>query len=649
MTTWTRQDSEALYRVPDWGLGFFGINERGHVEATPDGGSRSHCIDIHDLVAQLVRRGVDAPLLLRFDGIIRARVRALQEAFDRAREEYGYTGAYHPVYPIKVNQDRFVVEGVLAEGARDGLGLEVGSKPELLAVMTLHGRENPLVICNGYKDDDYIELALLSRKIGAETILVIEKDSELERVLDIAERLGIEPCLGVRAKLGHRGSGRWQESGGDRSKFGLTTRQIVNLVECLTGAGKLHCLQLLHFHIGSQVTHIRAFKTALREASRTLAGLHELGVAVRWMDVGGGLGVDYDGSRSDADSSMNYSLQEYANDVVYHLVEICDEIGMAPPILLSESGRALVAHHAVLVTEVLGVSDSTAVGVPAPLAADEAEIVRELAEICEEIDSRSYHESYHDIRELRERAMMMFNVGQLSLTERARVEEFYWRACEEIQRITRRMEEVPADLESLEGDTAATYFLNFSLFQSVPDSWAIRQLFPVMPLQRLDGEPTRQAVLADLTCDSDGRVDRFIGRRGARRTLPLHTPEPDAPYYLAFFLVGAYQEILGDMHNLFGDTNIAHIDLDADGRPRVVQLVRGDRVEDVLKYVDFEERDLVRDLRTRVEDALDGGLLSFEESAGIVKRFEEALHAYTYLSRQPSRAHAASAAGSSTP
>ncbi|MDP6409395.1 MAG: biosynthetic arginine decarboxylase [Planctomycetota bacterium] len=649
MTPWTRQDSESHYRVPDWGLGFFGINEQGHIEVTPDGGTRSACIDIHDLVAQLRRRGVETPLLMRFDGIIRARVRALQAAFDRAREEYGYEAPYQPVYPIKVNQDRYVVEAVLAEGARHGMGLEVGSKPELMAVMTLHGPEHPLVICNGYKDDEYVELALLSRKIGAEAILVIERENEIERVLTVAEKLGVEPVVGVRAKLGQRGSGRWQESGGDRSKFGLTTRQIVSLVETLGRAGKLHCLQLLHFHIGSQVTQIRAFKTALREASRTLAGLHELGVSVRWMDVGGGLGIDYDGSRSEADSSMNYSLQEYANDVVYHLVEICAEAGVPPPTLLSESGRALVAHHAVLVTEVLSTADTTTVGIPDPAAAGEAEIVRELAEVCGGIDSRSYHESYHDIRELRERALMMFNIGQLSLTERARVEEFYWRACERIQRITRRMNEIPEDLEDLERDTAATYFLNFSLFQSVPDSWAIRQLFPVVPLQRLDEEPRRPAVLADLTCDSDGRVDRFIGRRGACRTLALHAPDTDEPYYVAFFLVGAYQEILGDMHNLFGDTNIAHVDLDASGKPKVAHIVRGDRVEDVLKYVDFEERDLVRDLRRRVEDALDGGLLSYEESALIVKRFEEALHAYTYLSRRPKRARAASAAGSSTP
>lgn len=648
MTTWTRQDSETLYRVPDWGLGFFGINDQGHLEATPDGGERSVSIDIHDLVAQLQRRGVEAPLLMRFDGIIRARVRDLQEAFDRARAEYGYAAPYHPVYPIKVNQDRYVVEAVLAEGARHGMGLEVGSKPELLAVMTLHGRDHPLVICNGYKDDEYIELALLSRRIGAQTILVIEKESEIERVLRIGEELGIEPVLGVRAKLGQHGSGRWQESGGDRSKFGLTTRQIVNMVDTLSGAGKLHCLRLLHFHIGSQVTNIRAFKSALGEASRTLAGLHELGVRISWMDVGGGLGVDYDGSRSDADSSMNYSLQEYANDVVYHLVEICAEADMEPPILLSESGRALVAHHAVLVTEVLGVSDTTAVGVPERASEEDAEIVREIAEVSEAVDSRSYHESYHDIRELRERAMMMFNVGQLSLTERARVEEFYWRACERIQRITRRMEEVPEDLEALERDTADTYFLNFSLFQSIPDSWAIRQLFPIVPLQRLNEEPTRAAVLADLTCDSDGRVDRFIGRRGARRTLALHAFDPDEPYHVAFFLVGAYQEILGDMHNLFGDTNVVHIDLDSSGKARVVHIVRGDRVEDVLKYVDFEERDLVRALQRRVEDALDGGLLSYEESALIVKRFEEALHGYTYLSRQPRRARAATAAGSST-
>jgi len=634
MAEWNHLDSEALYNVSRWGADFFRVNERGHVEVTPDGAGSTASVDLHDLIGEIRLRGVATPILLRFDGVLRTRVRQIGEAFDNARQEFEYEAPYRTVYPIKVNQDRHVVEALLEEGRGRQMGLEVGSKPELLAVMTLQGRENPLVVCNGYKDDEYVEMALLARKVGANTIIVIEKHSEFELILRKAREVGIEPVLGVRAKLGHRGSGRWRDSGGDRSKFGLTTRQIVSLVEELREEGKLSWLQLLHFHIGSQVTNIRSLKGALREAVHTFVGLHEMGASISFLDVGGGLGVDYDGSRTDFESSVNYSVQEYANDVVFHVAEACREAEIGHPTLLTESGRALVAHHAVLVTDVLGVSNFTSVGVPAPPDEDEHEIVHEIAEDCEDVNGRNFQEVFHDVREVRDRAMMMFNVGQLSLPTRARVEEFYWRTYEKILRITQRLDYVPDDLADLERDLADTYFVNFSIFQSMPDAWAIKQLFPILPMQRLGERPVRPAILADLTCDSDGRIDRFIDLRDVKSTLPLHPLTEGEPYYLGFFLVGAYQEILGDMHNLFGDTNIVHVDVDAQGKPRLKHVVRGDRVKDVLLYVDFDEKELVRAMRALVEEALDDERITFEESATIMRRYEQALRGYTYLSRE---------------
>ncbi len=501
--------------------------------------------------------------------------------------------------------------------------------------MTMQQNERPLVICNGYKDHEYIEMALLSRQLGSETILVVEKFSELDAILESSRNLGITPVIGVRTKLGQRGSGRWQESGGDRSKFGLTTREIVSVVERLREEGMLDCLQLLHFHLGSQITNIRSLKTALREAVQTFVGLHQMGVSIRWMDTGGGLGVDYDGSRTDFESSMNYSVQEYANDVVWHLHEACNEHGLTPPTILTESGRALVAHHAVLVADVLGVSDFSTVGIPAETTEEEAEIVHQIAEVCSGVTTKNFQESFHDAREMRDQAMVLFNVGQLPLTDRARVEEYYWRTCEKILRITQRLDYVPDDLSSLRRDMADTYFLNFSLFQSVPDSWAIKQLFPVLPIHRLNEQPTRHAIIADITCDSDGKIDRFIDLRDVKDTLELHTLREGEPYYLGVFLIGAYQEILGDMHNLFGDTNVVHVDVDPQGRARIKSVVRGDRVQEALSYVDFYETDLLRDMRRQVEESLEAGRLTFEESALLMRRFERGLAGYTYLSREP--------------
>jgi arginine decarboxylase len=634
---WTHVDSESLYNVSNWGRGYFRINAAGNLQATPEGSDRPDRpgIDLYELIGQIKRRGIATPVLLRFDGILRGRVRELNAAFNAARAEFNYQGPYRGVFPIKVNQQRHVVEALLEEGRKHGTGLEVGSKPELLAAIALQADGGSLVICNGYKDLDYVETALLASKLGLIPILVIEKFSELHTILRASEKLGIQPVIGVRSKLGGKGSGRWSESGGDRSKFGLTTRQIVDVVETLDRAGKLECLELLHFHIGSQVTDIRAIKNALREATRTLAELWEMGARIKWLDVGGGLGVDYDGSSTNFESSMNYSLAEYARDVVYHVSVACEEAAIPQPAIITESGRALTAHHAVLIAEVLGVTDYATSGTPLQADEDEPEIVQNAYSISETVTAKNFQEAYHDAQQIRDEAMVLFNVGQLTLRERARVEEFFWKTCTKILRTARTMPYVPDELANLERDLADTYFLNFSVFQSLPDSWAINQLFPVLPLHRHNEQPLRRAILADITCDSDGKIDRFCDLKDVKRTLELHSLRANEPYYLGFFLVGAYQEILGDMHNLFGDPNIVHVDIDEAGKPRITHVVRGDRTEEVLSYVEYFEQDVLARLRRHIERSLDEGRMSLEESAALQKRYEDGLQSYTYLSREP--------------
>ncbi|MDA1266526.1 MAG: biosynthetic arginine decarboxylase, partial [Planctomycetota bacterium] len=585
---WTPSDSENLYHVPRWGGGYFAIDGQGHLQVTPDG-KEGPSIDLHDLIGTIRRRGVAAPMLLRFDGILRSRVRELNAAFNRARREFGYRAPYRGVYPIKVNQERCVVDALLEEGRGHGMGLEVGSKPELIAGIAVAAAADSLLICNGYKDAGYVEMALLSSQLGSTTILVVEKLTELNTVLEGAARLGIKPHIGVRAKLSFQGSGRWQDSIGDRSKFGLTTREIVEVVERLRAEDMLDCLELLHFHMGSQISHVRSLKGAMREATNVLKGLTDMGVEIQWFDAGGGLGVDYDGSKSATDSSMNYSVQEYANDIVWHLVEACENHGLRQPTIITESGRALAAHHSVLVGEVLGSSGRRSLGITTDTTEDEHELVRELAELCEGDGAPDLLERYHDAQEARDRAMMLFTTGQLSLPDRARIEELFFRVSELVHARTQALEHVPDDFQHLERDLADTYFVNASIFQSMPDSWAIDQLFPVVPLQRLDEEPTRRAIIADLTCDSDGKITKFIGLDGPEDTLAVHALRPDEPYYLGFFLVGAYQEILGDMHNLFGDTHVVHVDVDTSGRPRVTHVQRGDRVKDVLGYLEYFE------------------------------------------------------------
>ncbi len=634
MDKWTAQHSAELYNVAQWGDEYFSVSPRGHVEVSPEGPEHPS-IDLHDLIQQITRRGVAAPLLVRFDGILRSRVRGLHAAFNTARAAAKYPAPYRGVFPIKVNQDRHVVETLLEAGRELGMGLEVGSKPELMAGIALQAGEGSLMICNGYKDEEYVEMALSSTRLGIEVILVIEKLTELATILAVSDQIGIRPKIGVRSKLSFKGSGRWKTSVGDRSKFGLTAREMVTVAETLRERGQLDCLALLHFHIGSQITDIRSLKQAMREGTNILVGLSRMGAKIRWFDAGGGLGIDYDGSKTSFESSKNYSLQEYANDVVWHLAEACREAEIEPPTIVTESGRALVAHHAVLIGEVVG-KTSFETEQPGQVPPEDVhDVVLRMAALKNEVNAKTCAEVYHDALELRDEAMLLFNTGQLDLESRAWVEDHFWSTCQAVLRATRSLEYVPEELGDMARDLSDTYFVNFSLFQSLPDSWAIGQLFPVLPVHRLEDRPARRAVIADLTCDSDGKINRFIDLRDVKQTLELHDWKADAaPYYLGFFLVGAYQEILGDMHNLFGDTNVVHVDLDERGRPKLSHVVRGDRVKEVLAYVEYFEDDLMRKLRAHVENALEEGRMDYEESAHFLHRYEAGLRGYTYLARR---------------
>jgi arginine decarboxylase len=619
-----------LYSVPAWGAGFFSVNSKGHVEVQPSPNGPG--IDLLDLVQDLQQRGVRTPLLMRFSDILAARVRGLCGAFESAAAEYGYQGSYRGVYPIKVNQQRHVVEEIVEFGATSGIGLEAGSKPELLIALALLETPGALIICNGYKDRKYIETALLAQRLGRTPIIVVDRFHEVELITRTSQELGIRPHIGVRARLSTKGAGKWIESTGDRSKFGLTAVEMVDAVDYLRAEGMLDCLELLHFHIGSQITAIRAHKDALREASRIFAGLHEMGARLKYIDVGGGLGVDYDGSQTNFHSSMNYSVQEYANDVVASIQEACDAKSIPHPDIVTEAGRAMVAHHSVLIFDVLGVHEMLSGKKPEPVLPSDHKVIRDLSEVWAGISQKNVQEAYHDSLQLKEEAATLFSVGYLDLRARARVERLFWDCCEKILRITRELPYVPEDLEPLEKGLADTYYGNFSVFQSAPDHWAVKQLFPVMPIHRLDEKPTRRGVFADLTCDSDGKIDRFIDPRDVKDVLELH-PWNNQPYYIGMFLVGAYQEILGDYHNLFGDTDAVHVRLGADGRYEVEHVVEGDAVTDVLRYVQYDRATLIERVRRTIEIAMREGQISLEESARLRRRYEEGLSEYTYLTR----------------
>ncbi len=632
MAEWTIQDSLDLYHVLDWGSGFFAINPAGNVEVHPKG-SHDRSIDLLELVENLGQRGVRTPLLIRFNDILDSRVRGLNDCFREAIEEIGYRGIYRGVYPIKVNQQRHVVEELIQYGAPDKMGLEAGSKPELLIALALLDTPGALIVCNGYKDRAYVETALLAQRLGRTPIIVVDRFHEIDLILKTASELGIRPHLGIRAKLNSKGAGKWIESTGDRSKFGLSATEIVAAVDRLTSEDMLDCLELMHFHIGSQITAARAHKDALSEASRIFVGLHEMGARPALIDVGGGLGVDYDGSRTNFHSSKNYSMQEYANDVVSFIQEACDDAKVPHPDIVTESGRALTAHHSVLIFDVLGVNALLNDSQPERVTADDPKLLRDLADVWNDTSADDVQEAYHNAQLLKEEAETMFSLGFLDLRGKARFEHLYAKCCQKILGILRELPEIPEDLDDFENGLADTYYGNFSVFQSAPDHWAVKQLFPVMPIHRLDEEPTRRGVFADLTCDSDGKIDQFINPRDPKDLIELH-PWTGAPYFIGVFLVGAYQEILGDLHNLFGDTNAVHVKLDDEGGYTVDHIVEGDAVEDVLAYVQYERRPLIEKVRQIIEGALRGNDISLEESARLLERYEQGLKGYTYLSGQ---------------
>jgi arginine decarboxylase len=628
---WTVADSAEVYGVKYWGHNYFSVAESGNVQAHPSGVD-GPAIDLKELVDEVARRGIGLPLLIRFSDVLRSRIVELNETFKRAIAEYGYKGEFKGVYPIKVNQHRYVVEEIIRFGRPYHYGLEAGSKPELLAVMAMLDDEDALIVCNGYKDEEYIETALMASKLGRTVLIVVEKFSELGLIAETAKKIGVRPRIGIRVKLAAKGSGRWEASGGDRSKFGLSTREVVEAINFLRANDLLNCFELLHFHLGSQISAIRAVKNALREAGRFFVEVYKLGAPLKYFDAGGGLGVDYDGSQTNFASSMNYTTQEYANDIVFSLQEICDASNVPHPTIVTESGRAVVAHHSMLVVDILGVGEFDVGKAPDKLPRDATRVVKNLFETYKEVSRKNVLESYHDALEYKEEALQLFNLGNLTLSERVVAEDVFWAICQRLLKIVRDMREVPEELEGLERALSDTYFCNFSMFQSLPDIWAIDQLFPIMPIHRLGEEPTRRAVLADITCDSDGKIDHFIDRRDVKSVLELH-PVNGQDYYLGIFLIGAYQEILGDLHNLFGNTNTVHVSLAQGGGYQIEHVVTGDTVTDVLKYVSYSREDMVARVRRFAELAVRANRMSLEETRSMLRMYEEGLAGYTYLER----------------
>jgi arginine decarboxylase len=629
---WSIEKSRALYGIDNWGSDYFSINERGHITVSPDG-EGGPAVDLYELVEAVHERRIELPLLFRFNGIIRHRIRAIYTAFHNAIEEHNYEGKFFPAYPIKVNQQRHIVDVIREVGREFSMGLEVGSKPELLAVLALHDNPNALLLCNGYKDQDYIELALMSQRVGRRPVIIIEKYSELPLVLSVAKRLGVVPAVGFRLRLAGKGAGRWERSGGDRAKFGLTIGETLQCFNELKRNQLLGSIQLLHFHIGSQLTTISALKDALKEALQVYVQLRRECPNLNFFDVGGGLGVDYDGSKTNFASSMNYTLDEYARDIVWTIDTVCRESDVPRPNIITESGRATVAHHSVLVFDVLGIANTfSRICNPDEILRDtKHETVKNMAQLLLDVTPKNCQETLHDAMGLRSDMLQQFNMGLMSIEDRAAGDETYWALLSAIGKHSKELHYIPEDLEALPALLTDTYFCNLSVFQSLPDSWAIQQIFPITPVHRLNEEPTRPVVLADITCDSDGKIDRFADLRDVKRYLSAHPLRPNEPYYFAAFLVGAYQEILGDLHNLFGDTNAVHVEVGMDGRADLTNVVMGDNVNDVLKYVQYDKDDLCMRWRNSLEQAVSRGDLTAAESGEIFRKYAQGFEAYTYL------------------
>ena len=629
MRKWRIEDSEELYNITGWGTSYFSINEKGHVVVTPrkDGVA----VDLKELVDELQLRDVTAPMLVRFPDILDNRIEKVSCCFEKAAEEYGYKGENFIIYPIKVNQIRPVVEEMINHGKKFNLGLEAGSKPELHAVIGVNTDPDSLVVCNGYKDESFIELALLAQKMGKRIFLVVEKLNELNLIAKVARQLKVRPNIGIRIKLASSGSGKWEESGGDGSKFGLTSSELLEALDFLEKKDLKDCLKLIHFHIGSQITKIRRIKNALREASQFFVQLHKMGFNIEFVDTGGGMGVDYDGTRSsNSESSVNYSIQEYVNDVVSTFVDAADKHELNHPNIITETGRSLTAHHSVLIFEVLETASLPQMDDDWEPGEDAHELVKELYKIWDNLSQRSMLEPWHDAQQIREEALDLFSHGIVDLNTRAQIEKLYWSICREISAIASNMKHCPEEFRKLNKLLADKYFCNFSLFQSLPDSWAIDQMFPIMPIQRLDDKPDREPTLQDMTCDSDGKIANFVTSRPDATTLPLHALRDKESYYLAVFLVGAYQEILGDMHNLFGDTNAVHVSVNSKGYS-IDQLIDGETVAEVLDYVQYNPKKLVRKLETWVTQSVKEGRISLEEGKEFLANYRSGLYGYTYL------------------
>jgi arginine decarboxylase len=632
---WTVEDSARLYGIRNWGQGYFSINDEGHVAVHPNPSAEPRqSIDLKKLVDELRERDIQLPVLIRFTDILKHRVAQLHDAFQNAIRDHDYRGQYRCVYPIKVNQQRHVVEEIHSFGKPYGFGLEAGSKPELLAVMAVCDDNDTPIICNGFKDDEFIEAVILATKIGKNIIPVVEKFSELELLVKYAKQHNVKPSIGVRVKLAARGAGRWEQSGGVRSKFGLFISEVMDALDYLRANGMGDCLNLLHFHLGSQINNIRNVKGAIIELVRVYVEMQRLGAGLKYIDVGGGLGVDYDGSKTDFGSSINYGLQEYANDVIFHVKEICDQAKVEHPTIISESGRAMVAYHSVLVFNVLGWSGFARFDLPQALSDEDRRTmpapVINLYDAWQGINDSNFMEYYHDAQIAKESVLNLFSLGYCSLEHRSLAERLYFGICAKVLTTIRKLDYVPDEFEGLEQMLSDTYFCNYSIFQSMPDSWAIDQLFPIMPIHRLREEPDCRGILADITCDSDGKVDRFIDRRHVKSVLELHDYTGD-DYLIAAFLVGAYQEILGDLHNLLGDTNAVHVTVDETGHVSIDEVIEGDTVREVLQYVQFSADELMRAMRKTVERALREQKLSIDESRVLLKFYENGLEGYTYL------------------
>ena len=631
MRKWRIEDSSELYNISGWGLKYFSVNERGHVQVTP----REGCvpIDIRDIMDELKLRDVSAPLLLRFPDILDDRIRKISGCFRMAAEEYDYKGQNFVVYPIKVNQMRQVVEEIVSHGNKYNIGLEAGSKPELHAVLAVNTHENSIIVCNGYKDEDYVELALLAQKMGRRIFIVVEKLNELKLIADVSKRLNLRPNIGVRIKLTSSGSGKWEESGGDVSKFGLNSSELLDALDYLQKVKMADCLKFIHFHIGSQITKIRRIKNALREAMQFYVQLSKMGYAIEFVDIGGGLGVDYDGTRSSmGENSMNYSIQEYVNDSVSALVDVCVKNNLPQPNIITESGRSLTAHHSVLIIDVLETTQLPQWNDNDEIGENAHELARELYDIWDKINPSRVFEDWHDALQIREEALERFSLGLLDLTTRAQIEKLFWSVARDVNDMTRSMKHPPEELRKVARMLPEKYFCNFSLFQSLPDSWAIDQMFPIMPIARLDEKPTRNATLQDVTCDSDGKISNFVSPQGASHSLPVHTVKHGEHYYIGVFLVGAYQEILGDLHNLFGDTAAVHISLTKDGY-EIEQVVDGEPVADVLEYVEYSPKKLVRNLEASVSASMKRGAITPEEGRQFLNNYRSGLYGITYLER----------------